>query len=90
MHFQPPISIVAARAQDSLKQTSHIFVQDGAASMTPDERAAHQRKIETCGDGIIRTYCQYEAMTQKAHRLGTMLPDYDVSQAAWADLLFAD
>ena len=92
MQNQPPVSIVAPRVADHLRRHSGIFVQDGPRSMTADQRAARQREIELCSDAMApsRTYNQFEAALDNAHRLGAFPYNDDVSQVAFADVLFAD
>jgi hypothetical protein len=86
MNNQPPVSIVAGRTVAHLRR--HIFVQDGPGMMTPDQRAAHQRKIERCADRMdaSRTDDQYEAALREGHRLGTYPYNGDVSVVAHASL----
>ena len=59
--------------------------------MTGDKRAAHQREIEKCADEMAasRTYAEFEAALEKAHRLGAFPYNEDVSQVAFADVLYA-
>jgi hypothetical protein len=91
MQNQSPVSIAAQRAADHLRRHSDIFVQDGPGMMTADRRIEHSRKIEASADEMAasNTYAQFEWALQKAHRLGACPYDADVSEVAFADVLYA-
>ena len=91
MQNQSPISIAAQRAADHIRRHSDGFVEDGPARMSSGKRAEHARKVEAVADEMTasQTYAEFEVALEKAHRLGAFPYNDDVSQVAFADVLYA-